>query len=80
MVHAREDYQRFQDPEGKIGEDEPVMLFRAQDRHFVEVLTAYYQILCKDQHVKDDMLDAVSEQIARAEEWQKSHPIKSPDL
>ena len=33
MLHAREDYQRIQDPDDKIGEDEPVMLFRAQDRH-----------------------------------------------
>ena len=28
QIHARPDYARIQDPAGKIGEDEPVMLFR----------------------------------------------------
>lgn len=31
MKHARADYNRIQDPEGKIGEDEPVFLLRAKD-------------------------------------------------
>lgn len=35
MRHAREDYNRIQDPAGKIHEDEPVFLMRAQDALFV---------------------------------------------
>ncbi len=31
MLHARSDYNRIQDPENKIGEDEPVFLLRATD-------------------------------------------------
>ena len=31
MRHARSDYNRFQDPDGKIPDDEPVFLIRAQD-------------------------------------------------
>lgn len=31
MIHAREDYNRIQDPAGKIPEDEPVFIIRAQD-------------------------------------------------
>ncbi len=31
MIHARNDYNRIQDPENKIPEDEPVFLIRAQD-------------------------------------------------
>jgi hypothetical protein len=31
MLHARNDYNRIQDPEGKIPEREPVFLLRAQD-------------------------------------------------
>lgn len=31
MKHARPDYQRFQDPEGKIPSEEPVFLLRGQD-------------------------------------------------
>lgn len=30
MLHAREDYNRFQDPEGLIPDDEPVFLLRGQ--------------------------------------------------
>jgi len=32
MIHARTDYDRIQDPEGKIAEDEPVFLLRAKDK------------------------------------------------
>lgn len=31
MKHARDDYNRIQDPEGKIPSDEPVFLIRGQD-------------------------------------------------
>lgn len=31
MKHARLDYDRMQDPSGKIPDDEPVFLLRAQD-------------------------------------------------
>ena len=32
MRHARRDYNRIQDPAGKIPADEPVFLVRGQDR------------------------------------------------
>lgn len=32
MIHARDDYNRIQDPEGKIPDDEPVFLIRGQDK------------------------------------------------
>lgn len=32
MIHARKDYQHIQDATGKIPEDEPVFLLRAQDK------------------------------------------------
>lgn len=31
MKHARTDYDRIQDPDGKIPDDEPVFLIRGQD-------------------------------------------------
>ena len=31
MKHARKDYNRIQDPENKIPDDEPVFLIRGQD-------------------------------------------------
>lgn len=56
MIHARPDYNRFQDPalndpsllgEGcsPIAEDEPVFLFRAKDRLFTDVLQFYAESL-----------------------------------
>jgi hypothetical protein len=32
MRHARADYDRIQDPDGLIPQDEPVFLIRGQDR------------------------------------------------
>lgn len=38
MRHARRDYDRIQDPENKIPEDEPVFLLRGQDPLAPELL------------------------------------------
>lgn len=38
MKHARSDYDRIQDPDGKIPENEPVFLIRAQDAIGAEVV------------------------------------------
>ena len=38
MIHAREDYNRVQDPENKIPQDEPVFLLRAQDETAAHVV------------------------------------------
>ena len=46
MIHAREDYNRIQDPAGLIPEDEPVFLLRAQDQ-LACMAVAYYAELCK---------------------------------
>lgn len=45
MIHAREDYNRIQDPAGKIPADEPVFLLRAQDQ-LACMAVAYYASLC----------------------------------
>lgn len=45
MKHAREDYNRIQDPHGLIPEDEPVFLLRAQDQLACKAV-AYYASLC----------------------------------
>lgn len=41
MIHAREDYNRIQDPANKIPQDEPVFLLRAQDRTALACLTVW---------------------------------------
>lgn len=46
MIHARDDYNRIQDPDGKIPADEPVFLLRAQDQ-LACMAVAYYASLCE---------------------------------
>jgi hypothetical protein len=79
MKHARDDYNRIQDPAGKIGEDEPVMLFRAQDRLMGEVLIKYLELL-KQNGAKADIQQAVHEHINATLAWQRQHGCKTPDL
>lgn len=45
MLHAREDYNRIQDPANKIPGDEPVVLLRAQDKLAIWPLKLY-ALLC----------------------------------
>lgn len=88
MIHARDDYNRIQDPaiqdpsllgEGctPIGEDEPVMLFRAKDKHFKAVLDFYRDLTWKESLA---IANLVNVQIDRAARWQREHGTKTPDL
>lgn len=76
MKHAREDYNRIQDPSGKIPEDEPVMLFRGQDKYFIDVL--YFYAACVERDDPDSpIITKVKEHIELAKRW----PVrKAPDL
>ena len=70
MKHARPDYQvRFDiDPLGKIGEDEPVFLLRAQDILFVPMLKMYVmltQLMSRD----GDIIASTLDHIELAEKW-----------
>lgn len=101
MKHAREDYQRrfghdpaLDDPtllsEGStpIGEDEPVCLFRAQDRNFVLLLRGYESLLKHQGHDVVDreanrrIIESVNAHIGVASLWQQNNPdkVKAPDV
>lgn len=75
MKHARPDYDRIQDPAGIIPEDEPVFLFRAQDRLSATVVAFYVHLL------REAKADPAL--VAMAEGWverMKSWPVqKLPD-
>lgn len=76
MKHARADYDRFQDPAGLIPEDEPVMLFRAQDKHFEDVLRFYRDIVAADRG-DPRIVWAINRHLELAAKW----PVrKAPDL
>jgi hypothetical protein len=80
MLHARDDYNRIQDPENKIGKDEPVLLLRAQDHHFLRMLS-YYQ-RCLEQDIEPDraMIQSIDLHIARTSRWNADHQTKAPDM
>lgn len=77
MKHAREDYNRIQDPEGKIPVNEPVMLFRGQDELFEEVCVFYAAKLLERYGArKAKMANVVLQHAILAKDW----PKKEADL
>lgn len=89
MIHARKDYNRFQDPAlvdskllGKgsnpISEDEPVMLFRARDKFFVSVIDFYRAL--NENEGSLDMVKVINDHIKLSKVWQEKNGIKTPDL
>lgn len=90
MKHARSDYDRIQDPAVEdpsllssgstpIGEDEPVFVLRARDKFFVPILQEYLHFL-RLNSAPFAMKRAVSKHIELAEEWQRNHGCKMPDM
>jgi hypothetical protein len=75
MKHARDDYNRIQDPAGLIPDDEPVFLLRGQDA-LACMAVRYYAYLCE--------IHQAPEIAARARahaEWMAQWPKKKiPDL
>jgi hypothetical protein len=63
MKHLRADYDRFQDPEGKIPDDEPVFLLRGQDPSAGFAVHAYA--------VSAAAHGADPEMVARIKDWSK---------
>lgn len=79
MKHAREDYDRFQDPEHKIPEDEPVFLIRAQDVVGPMVVQVWAR-LAKNAGAAPDIVAAARKQAKAMTEWQEAHGSKIPDM
>ena len=76
MLHAREDYNRIQDPLNKIGEDEPVFLLRAKDKFAPDVVDEW-----ADRVASHDIELAVSihKFADHMRAWQKENGCKIPD-
>ncbi len=79
MKHARKDYDRIQDPENKIPEDEPVFLIRAQDVTAPEVVK-YWAAKAKWSGAAQDIVHAAEAHAGRMVEWQREHGMKIPDM
>lgn len=78
MKHIRNDYNRIQDPEGLIPEDEPVFLIRGQDINAPETLEAWAR--SNDLTGGDMNLSAaVRRHAENMREWQRTVKAKRPD-
>lgn len=77
MKHARDDYNRIQDPAGLIPADEPVFLLRAQDKHAAETLRYYAHLVRQSSDPNEKIIIATEMQAARMQEWPKH---KAPDM
>ena len=78
MRHARDDYNRIQDPANKIPIDEPVFLLRAQDMLAPGLLAIWANELL----IRGGSNDRAKEAIDHAQRmiaWQELHGCKLPD-
>jgi len=79
MKHARADYDRIQDPSGKIPDDEPVLLLRGQDISSPETLEFWARL--NRLNGGDETLSRLAEQHANEmREWQARVAHKAADL
>lgn len=79
MLHARADYNRIQDPEDKIPENEPVFLLRAQDAFAPAVVFEWARLA--ELFGADPSIVALARQhAARMLDWQNANGRKVPDL
>lgn len=71
MKHARIDYNRIQDPDNKIPDDEPVFLLRAQDRTAAKVVR-YWAKLNDEINGDPELVGLARKHAQRMEDW----PVK----
>lgn len=79
MFHIRPDYNRIQDPDGKIPDDEPVFLIRGQDKVAAKVLN-YYAMCAAEEGASLELVNMVNEQAKNMREWNEKIRCKTPDL
>lgn len=60
-----------------IGEDEPVVVFRAQDKLLPRLLGKYY-VLCQEDGCSAEHLKAVHQALRSVTMWQDRNPSKRP--
>lgn len=71
-------YGRVTTEHGNIGEDEPVIVFRAQDRLLPKLL-AYYHLFCLKAGSPKRHLDLILSTRDVVLDWQEVNDVKTPD-
>lgn len=76
---TRADYnRRIVDTEGRIPDDEPVFLLRAQDSHAPDTLRYYAKLLQENGNA--EMAEELLLHARNMVVWQKSVKVKKPDV
>ena len=70
-------YGRVTLERGTIGANEPVVVFRSQDRILPQLLDIY-RILCELAGSPSRHLFAIDDAAAAVKSWQADHPTKTP--
>lgn len=78
MIHARKDYNRIQDPENKIPENEPVFLLRGQDELAPDTLRQYAEFCFENKRL--DVGEKAMKWAEEMELYQAKFKKKLPDL
>lgn len=79
MKHAREDYNRIQDPAGLIPENEPVFLIRGQDLAAPQTLREWARV-AEAYGADKEICKAALRQADEMVEYQRSQQFKIPDM
>ncbi len=79
MKHARPDYDRIQDPLGKIPDDEPVFLIRGQDLAGPDTLR-FWANRAESLGASREICALVRTHAKDMASWQLYHASKVPDL
>ena len=79
MRHARHDYDRIQDPAGRIPANEPVFLIRGQDSAGPEAVRAWAQI-ARLHGASEEIIKRALDHADDMEAYQKVYGRKVPDL
>lgn len=71
-------YGRVTLEHGDIGENEPVVVFRAQDQLLPKLLM-YYHLFCQKAGSPRRHLNMILNRVEEINAWQADHPTKVPD-
>lgn len=70
-------YGRVTTEHGVFGEDEWVVVFRAQDETLLDVL-AYYHLVCRSAGSPNHHLEGILKTRSKVEAWQADHHTRVP--
>jgi hypothetical protein len=73
MLHARDDYNRIQDPAGLIPADEPVFLLRAQDKVAADTVL-YWAEMNEEAGGDPELTKLAHEHVQKMRAWAKKKP------